>query len=98
MAPAARPIVRARRLAAGGHHAARLDGHMMKRYLQYAGKRVRFELDCAGQPGSREQALLTSIRNFAASEDLGLVPSAEVEPMEPLRAAIGGILRGRAKV
>jgi len=48
-----------------------LGGHMVKQYPQYAGKRVRFELDCTGQPGGREQALLTSMRNFAASEDLG---------------------------
>ena len=82
MAPAACPIVRARRLAAGGHHAARLDGHMVKQYLQYASKRVRFELDCAGQPGSREQALLTSIRNFAASEDLSFRVNVALQPPE----------------
>ncbi len=48
-----------------------LDGHMVKQYPQYESKRVRFQLDCATPPGQREQAILTSMRNFAVSEDLG---------------------------
>ncbi len=48
-----------------------LDGHLVKQYPQYESKRVRFQLDCATPPGQREQAILTSMRNFAVSEDLG---------------------------
>ncbi len=48
-----------------------LDGHMVKQYPQYKSKRVRFQLDCATPPGQREQAMLTAMRNFAGSEDLG---------------------------
>ncbi len=48
-----------------------LDGHMAKQYPQYQSKRVRFLLDCATQPGQNERAMLTSMRNFAISEDLG---------------------------
>ena len=59
-----------------------LDGHMVKQYPQYAGKRVRFELDCAGQPGSREQALLTAMWNFAASKDLGFRVNVALQPPE----------------
>ena len=46
-------------------------GHMVKQYPQYQSKRVRFLLDCATQPGQHEQAMLTSMRNFAISENLG---------------------------
>jgi hypothetical protein len=48
-----------------------LDGHMAKQYPDYAGKRVRFRLDCASPPGEREQAMLRAMANFAASESLG---------------------------
>ena len=48
-----------------------LDGHMVKQYPQYQSKRVRFQLDCATPPGQHEQTMLTSMRNFAISEDLG---------------------------
>ena len=47
-----------------------LDGHMVKQYPQYAGKRVCVRLDCAAPPGEGEQAMLTSMGNFAASENL----------------------------
>ena len=47
-----------------------LDGHMVKQYPQYAGKRVCVRLDCASPPGEGEQAMLTSMGNFAASENL----------------------------
>jgi hypothetical protein len=57
-----------------------LDGHMAKQYPQYAGKRVRFELDCAGQPGSFEQALLTAMQDFAASEGLGFTVKVALQP------------------
>ena len=48
-----------------------LDGHMAKQYPQYAGKRVCVRLDCASPPGEGEQAMLTAMGNFAASENLG---------------------------
>lgn len=47
-----------------------LDGHMVEQYPQYAGKRVCVRLDCAAPPGEGEQAMLTSMGNFAASENL----------------------------
>ena len=47
-----------------------LDGHMAVQYPQYAGKRVCVRLDCAAPPGEGEQAMLTSMGNFAASENL----------------------------
>jgi hypothetical protein len=47
-----------------------LDGHMVKQYPQYAGKRVCIRLDCAAVPGENEQAMLTAMGNFAASENL----------------------------
>lgn len=48
-----------------------LGGHLVEEYPQYAGKRVRFELECAGTPGSHELGLLTAMRNFAEGENLG---------------------------
>jgi hypothetical protein len=48
-----------------------LGGHLVEEYPQYAGKRVRFELECVGTPGSRELGLLTAMRNFAEGENLG---------------------------
>ncbi len=34
------------------------------------------------EPGSREQALLTAMRNFAASEDLGFTVNVALQPPE----------------
>ncbi len=48
-----------------------LGGHLAEEYPQYAGKRVCFELECVGAPGSRELGLLTAMRNFAEGENLG---------------------------
>jgi hypothetical protein len=48
-----------------------LGGHLAEEYPQYAGRRVCFELECAGAPGSRELGLLTAMRNFAEGENLG---------------------------
>jgi hypothetical protein len=47
-----------------------LDGHLVKQYPQYEGKPVRLALDCATTPGANEQAMLTAMGNFAASEGL----------------------------
>jgi hypothetical protein len=48
-----------------------MGGHLAEEYPQYAGKRVRFELECVGVPGSRELGLLTAMRNFAEGENFG---------------------------
>jgi hypothetical protein len=48
-----------------------LGGHLAEEYPQYAGKRVCFELECVGSPRSRELGLLTAMRNFAETENLG---------------------------
>lgn len=47
-----------------------LDGHLASDYPEYAGKRVRLELECVDTPGSREQRLLSAMRNFAEAENL----------------------------
>jgi hypothetical protein len=47
-----------------------LDGHLARDYPQYAGRKVRFQLDCATPPGGGERPMLTAMRNFAAAEDL----------------------------
>lgn len=48
-----------------------LGGHLVEEYPQYAGKRVRFELECMDAPGDRELGLLTAMRNFAEGESIG---------------------------
>ncbi len=57
-----------------------LDGHMLKQYPQYAGKRVCVRLDCAAPPGEGEQAMLTSMGNFAASENLSFDVNVQARP------------------
>ena len=57
-----------------------LDGHMLKQYPQYAGKRVCVRLDCAAPPGEGEQAMLTSMGNFAASENLSFEVNVQARP------------------
>ena len=57
-----------------------LDGHMVKQYPQYAGKRVCVRLDCAAPPGEGEQAMLTSMGNFAASENLSFEVTVQARP------------------
>ncbi len=57
-----------------------LDGHMVKQYPQYAGKRVCVRLDCAAPPGEGEQAMLTSMGNFAASENLSFEVNVQARP------------------
>ena len=47
-----------------------LDGHMVKQYPEYEGKRVRFTLDCATRPGDAERAMLAAMGSFAESEGL----------------------------
>jgi hypothetical protein len=55
-----------------------LDGHMVKQYPQYAGKRVCVRLDCAAPPGEGERAMLTAMGNFAASENLSFEVNVQV--------------------
>ena len=50
---------------------ATIGARLAEEYPQYAGKRVCFELECVGAPGSRELGLLTAMRNFAEGENLG---------------------------
>jgi len=57
-----------------------LDGHMVKQYPQYAGKRVCIRLDCAAAPGENEQAMLTAMGNFAASENLSFEVNVPARP------------------
>ncbi|MCH2169448.1 hypothetical protein MK489_01580 [Myxococcota bacterium] len=50
-----------------------LDGHLVEQYPQYAGKAVRFQLDCATSPGDAERPFLTAVSNFATGEDIRFV-------------------------
>ena len=67
-----------------------LDGHMVKQYPQYAGKRVCVRLDCAAPPGEGEQAKLTSMGNFAASENLSFEVNVQAQRSRPGRSTSGG--------
>jgi hypothetical protein len=53
-----------------------LDGFLARQYPDYAGRPVRFQLDCASQPGEPERPFLTAARNFAAAEGIRLVVNA----------------------
>ena len=57
-----------------------MGGHLAQEYPQYAGKRVRFELECADAPGNRELGLLTAMRNFAEGENFGFRVSVRSRP------------------
>lgn len=50
-----------------------LDGYLVRDYPQYAGKPVRFQLDCVARPGAQELPMLTAMRNFAAAEGIDFV-------------------------
>jgi hypothetical protein len=47
-----------------------LDGFLVQQFPQYAGKRVRFRLDCAMAPGEAERPMLASIKSFAGSQEI----------------------------
>ena len=47
-----------------------LGGHLAQQYPQYAGRRVRFQLECAENPPASDGAFFTAIENFAASEGI----------------------------
>ena len=50
-----------------------LGGHMAKQYPDYAGRPVRFQLDCAENPRIQDSAFFTAMSNFAAGESIRLV-------------------------
>ncbi len=53
-----------------------LDGFLASQYPDYAGRRVRFQLDCPAPPREEERPFLTAARNFAASEGIRFVVKA----------------------
>ena len=50
-----------------------LGGHMAKQYPDYAERPVRFQLDCAENLRSADQAFFTAMSNFAAAEGIRLM-------------------------
>ena len=50
-----------------------LGGHLAAQYPQYAGCRVRFQLDCAENPRPADSAFFNAMANFAAGENIRLV-------------------------
>jgi hypothetical protein len=50
-----------------------LGGHMGKQYPDYAERSVRFQLDCAENLRSADQAFFTAMSNFAAGEGIRLM-------------------------
>lgn len=50
-----------------------LAGHLVKHYPQYAGLDVCFRLDCAERPEGEAEAMLRTMQNFAAGEDIRFV-------------------------
>ena len=56
-----------------------LDGFMAEDYPEYGQKPVRFELDCAAEPGAAEQGFLNAFRNFASTQSIRFV----VKPRQP---------------
>lgn len=50
-----------------------LDGFLAREYPQYAGKRVRFQLDCATAPQGEATAFLNAARNYAEGEGIRFI-------------------------
>jgi len=50
-----------------------LDGHLAAQYPQYAGKAVRFQIDCADNPRAQDRPFLSAMSNFAAAEQIRVV-------------------------
>lgn len=48
-----------------------LDGWLARQYPQYEGRKLRFQLDCAGTPGATEERFLRAAMNYAAAEGIG---------------------------
>jgi len=53
-------------------------GYLGRDYPHYAGKRVRFRLECAESPAGEEARMLAAMRDFAAREGIGF--AVEVAP------------------
>jgi hypothetical protein len=47
-----------------------LDGFLAEQFPQYAGKPVRFRLDCAEPPGEVERRMLEAMKRFAAGQEI----------------------------
>jgi hypothetical protein len=56
-----------------------LDGHLVQQYPEYAGRAVRFRLECAEPPRGDAARMLRAMHNFAAAEQIGF----EVRPRPP---------------
>jgi hypothetical protein len=50
-----------------------LGGHLGAQYPQYAGRPVRFQLDCVANPRLEDRPFFTAMSNFAAAEGVRLV-------------------------
>src|SRR5262245_66210405 len=53
-------------------------GYLGRDYPQYAGRRVRFRLECAEPPSGEAERLLAAVRGFAERQGIGF--SVEVAP------------------
>ena len=47
-----------------------LGGQIAKQYPEYAGRRVRFQLECAENPRQADAAFFTAMSNYAAGEGI----------------------------
>ena len=48
-------------------------GYLARDYPHYAGKRVRFRLECAAPPAGEAERMLAAMRDFAEREGIGFV-------------------------
>lgn len=51
------------------------SGQLARDYPQYAGKPVRFRLECAEAPAGQAERMLSAMRDFAAGEGIAFVVS-----------------------
>ena len=59
-----------------------LGGHLEAQYPQYAGRPVRFQLDCVANPRLEDRPFFTAMSNFAAAESIRLVVAAGVPEVD----------------
>jgi len=57
-----------------------LDGHLVAQYPQYAGRAVRFQIDCADNPRGADRPFLNAMSNFAAAEVIRVVVAVMQKP------------------
>ncbi len=50
-----------------------LGGHLAQQYPHYAGRRLRFQLDCAENPRPSDGGFFTAMHNCAAAEGIRMV-------------------------